>query len=387
MPIHSDSDTTYAFSHDTGRLMHVSKVQRGRACNCICPMCRQPMIANQGKKNQHYFSHERKPDNKYNAELCHEVTMHMLAEQILMEKKSVMLPPYYDFSVAKQIHFVNVEVEERNDRPDIQPDIVGITEDDKRYLIEIKYSHPVDVEKKKKIYAENLTCLEIDISKQNMDTLEIFLLNHSYDREWINNKYAFESIVDIYKSKGINVKVIPCNECRAKYAPENCPSCVKSIIMHRGMHYVICSSVFECHYIQKEKWERIYDALDEPEVLLPPKKPRENTLLPKRKNFGDENCYLCIPDKSFKTIRDYYRNIERDKVFYKKNEVEYVITNHWLSPNGSKFGVVLYAKEREIPYFYVVVSQDLHNNMFVHEWSTDYFIESYAIDDLKTDMG
>ena len=55
-----DNDTTYARSRITERLVHIDEVERGLACNCICPCCEQRMIANKGEKNQHYFSHERK---------------------------------------------------------------------------------------------------------------------------------------------------------------------------------------------------------------------------------------------------------------------------------------------------------------------------------------
>lgn len=389
MLIHSDSDTTYALSSVTGRLVHISEVQRGLACDCICPMCRQPMLANQGEKNQHYFSHERKAGNKYNAEVCREVTMHRVAEQILMDRKNVMLPSYYDIIAAEQIHFVNVELEERNDRTDIQPDIVGITTDGKRYLIEIKYSHSVDGEKKKKIYADDLTCLEIDISKQKMNTLEKFLLHHSDNREWINNKYGFESIVDIYKSKGHDVKVIPCNECRMKDAPENCSSCVKSKIIHRGNHYIICSSVSECQYTRSEKWNRIYDALDEAEERprrenrLYSSKPSQNYIpLPLRRDVGDENNYPCHPGYLFKSLDDYYNNIKCNAIFYRKSGKEYSVTNYWKGTN--KFGVVLTTKGEEKPFSYVVVSLD---NVFIHNWSNAYCSETHAVLYLKKELG
>ena len=211
-----DNDTTYALSSVTQKLVHISEVERGLACNCICPNCKQPMIANKGEKNQHYFSHERKGEGIFDRKQCRFATMHWLAEKFIADNKSVMLPPYFNIEKSKRIKFAEVEIEERNDRPDLQPDIVGITDDGKRYYIEIKYTHALDNKKISKIYSDDLTCVEIDISQQRMDNLENFLLNQSDDREWINNKYGFDSIVSYYKNQGIDVRVISVHECRRK---------------------------------------------------------------------------------------------------------------------------------------------------------------------------
>ena len=108
MHLNLDNDTTYALSNITQRLVHISKVDRGKNCDCICPCCKQPMIANKGEKNQHYFSHERKGDNNSNRAKCRTETMHRLAEQIIEENKSVMLPPYYVFEKSRAINLLGL---------------------------------------------------------------------------------------------------------------------------------------------------------------------------------------------------------------------------------------------------------------------------------------
>ena len=43
-----------------GIMRHISEVKKGKACDCICPSvnCSSPLIANQGSKKAHYFSHK-----------------------------------------------------------------------------------------------------------------------------------------------------------------------------------------------------------------------------------------------------------------------------------------------------------------------------------------
>ena len=388
---HTNADTTYALDPIKNRMVHVSDVSRGLACNCICPMCKNPMIANKGEHNQHYFSHERKAGNQFNAQLCQELTMHMLAEQILRDKKRVMLPNYYNVLQARQIKFEHIEVEERRDRSDIQPDIVGITADGKRYLIEIKFSHAVDDEKKRKIYSDDLTCLEIDISSQKMDDLEDFLLNKTYDRKWINNKYGFDSIVDTYKSMGHDVRVLSIDKCKSKYAPEECSYCVNSEIMHCGNRYIICSSVSECQYKERDAWKHIFD-----EVYKKPTREERDTQTyftsrssyvpaPTRTDIGNGTNYPCHPGNLLTTIDDYYNNISCNKIFYKKGDKEYSILNHWIDKKREKFGVILTSESEGSRFRYVIVSKP---SDFKHEWSTvEYNSENTATFTLKKALG
>ncbi|KWU01421.1 hypothetical protein APQ14_06860 [Vibrio toranzoniae] len=50
------------FGMKDDKLFDVSEVERGRACECICPSCKQLLRANKGdlEKKIHYFSHDPK---------------------------------------------------------------------------------------------------------------------------------------------------------------------------------------------------------------------------------------------------------------------------------------------------------------------------------------
>ena len=395
---HINNDTTYALSNITQRLVHISKVDDGKNCDCICPYCKKPMIANKGEKNRHYFSHERKGEKNSNLAKCRTETIHKLAIQIIEEKKSVMLPPYYVFEKYRAINFVRVEIEERNDRSDIQPDITGVTDSGDRYLIEIKYTHGVDSKKKEKIYAEDLTCVEIDISNQRMDDLESFLLNRPDDRVWINNKYGFESIVDYYKKHGKVIRVIPKQKCKSK---ENFfyPKCERFIteISHRGINYIICNDLTECSYtihtdpiaparkqdvhnndISKNKRELTDETFHVEPPLLRNQQMYNQPFRPK--DAWNESNYKCIPD-NISSLDEYYNNIHMNNVFYEEEGTSYKVLNYFRSEN--LIGVVLVRIQDKEKYQagYVLISK---TTSFIHHWSKSYYDEHAATLSLKS---
>ncbi len=44
--------------NNAGEIVFVDDVERGLACECVCPLCRKPFRACQGEKNEHYFAHQ-----------------------------------------------------------------------------------------------------------------------------------------------------------------------------------------------------------------------------------------------------------------------------------------------------------------------------------------
>ena len=164
---------------------------RGLACNCRCPKCKEPLEARIGEGiRAPYFAHSKHSN-------CHGAMMTILHRRSidLIEKyKMVMVPECYAFPPRK-LEFIKVEVEKREDRNDMQPDVVGITDDGKRWAIEIRNTHEVGIEKRNKIIESGLACLEIDVRKQSVETLENFMFNQTDCRKWINNPYDDESLV------------------------------------------------------------------------------------------------------------------------------------------------------------------------------------------------
>lgn len=173
---------TYALNA-LGKMVCIDSVERGLACHCHCPKCNEPLEAKLGYGGrQPHFAHKKDSD-------CHGFYMtalHKMAEQIIEEEKAVMVPECKGIP-RQRLSFTQVEIEQRVERKDLQPDIVGVTEDGLRWIIEIRNTHEVDEAKKAKIIESNITCLEIDVREQTLENLKSFLLNSTEKKEWINN--------------------------------------------------------------------------------------------------------------------------------------------------------------------------------------------------------
>ena len=111
---------TYALNI-ANKLVHIDNVPNGLDCNCYCPYCHAQLVAkNNGKKKISHFAH-------YHAEDCgkaYETALHLLAKEILCERKVLMLPAYKNVRESQLIVFDEIEIEKRNDSTNIQPDTI-----------------------------------------------------------------------------------------------------------------------------------------------------------------------------------------------------------------------------------------------------------------------
>lgn len=192
---------TYALD-SSDKMVHIGSVERGLSCNCRCPKCNEFLVAKLGHEGgrQAHFAHRKGSD-------CHGSYMsalHKLAEQIIEEEMAVMVPAYKEIDKQK-LEFEKVEVEQRVERKDLQPDIVGVTSDGLRWFIEIRNTHEVDEAKRTKLIESNITCLEIDAREQTLENLKSFLLESTESREWINNP-NYES--QIAEAKRLKVSLV-----------------------------------------------------------------------------------------------------------------------------------------------------------------------------------
>ena len=126
--------------------------------------------------------------------------LHKLAEQILKEEKAVMVPAYKSIDGCI-LAFERVEIEQRVERKDLQPDIVGITADGLRWFVEIRNTHEVDERKRNKLRESDITCLEIDVREQTLENLKSFLLDSANSREWLNNPIYEKRVTEINRNR------------------------------------------------------------------------------------------------------------------------------------------------------------------------------------------
>lgn len=213
---------TYALRE--GRLVHVSEVESGLACGCVCPSCSGKLEAKKGAKQAHHFAH-------YNAEECktgYETSLHLLVKDILSQFKTFLLPPLYLFnedldwriSDSQSITFNDIGIEEN--QGDFIPDIIGYI-GQKRLLIEVRVTHAVDERKQTKIKSSDASCVEINLSNIDKeitrDDLLHFLVTDCSRTKWVYNalktKYQSalthysERIDFIYRGYALHAKTCP----------------------------------------------------------------------------------------------------------------------------------------------------------------------------------
>lgn len=192
---------TYALKD--GVMVSIDAVERGLECGCACPKCKQPLEAKKGEIRQRHFAHLGEKDGYKPCHGYYMTALHKLAEQIIQDKKQLMFPAYEVLSPRSK-HFNQVECETRNDRSDLQPDLVGIDQEGIRWMIEIRNSHEVDERKAAKIKEIGANCLEIDVREQTLDDLESFLLKSCENRKWINAPQC-ESMIKDRRTKALQL--------------------------------------------------------------------------------------------------------------------------------------------------------------------------------------
>ena len=237
-------DDEFVFSwaeNANGEMVHVDCVPKGLECNCICPHCKERLIARKGEVRKHGFAHHSE-HRQSNLNICYEVIRYKLAEHILQKQKRIRVPSYHGIFEAADINFEDVKIDSRYEREDKQPDVIATTQEGKTYLIEFTFNHKV--QHKKDLDYNNLTCLEVDLSGQSLDTLEQFLMTSDENKRWVNNKNYFNQIEDDYRETITMVEESSCMSCGIKdiccavkesHFPQN-----PIRISHNGQIYRMC---------------------------------------------------------------------------------------------------------------------------------------------------
>ena len=122
----------------SNRLVFVSDVPRGLACQCRCVVCDEPLIARQGTVREHHFAHAsgREP-----CDVSHESLLHQYAKQVIVEEGGLVVPMTAAVAGALSVEFS-----------------AGLT-----IAIEVAYSSFCDMLKIAHFEALDLPALEIDL--------------------------------------------------------------------------------------------------------------------------------------------------------------------------------------------------------------------------------
>ena len=168
-----------------GRIVSVYDVDKGLACGCTCPKCGQPLKARKGDVRVYHFAHHGDQQCAGAAE----VTLYMLAIQILKDEGRVMAPAYKNVVGSGLIRFVPADAEFDRWGISIKPDVVGVCEDGARICIGLRISSIADQKKFSKLAGLDVRCLEIDIRECPLDESQLrsFLLESAESRLWVHH--------------------------------------------------------------------------------------------------------------------------------------------------------------------------------------------------------
>ena len=185
-----------------GRMAHIDDVANGARCGCVCPQCKQALIAkNGGQERAHHFAHEGGAD----CEGGTETSLHLTAKQIVADQKRLVLPFALGAIGGEETKFIeldNVQLEYALQHPSTQQRIIADCYGENAsgpLIIEIAVHHRVEPEKATMIENLQLPAIEIDLSDLlremiGWEALRNAVLFETFRRRWIGTSPSIETV-------------------------------------------------------------------------------------------------------------------------------------------------------------------------------------------------
>lgn len=168
----------FSYGERNGRLVHVSDLtsleHRGLSCGCTCRECGGLLQAHLGSKKAWHFQHhvENANCNPKPMTLLHAFVRDELAAWRLHVIPRIDREQTFEFNGrfittpvplrSYRFEVLSAQAEQRGDG--VQPDVVCILQDGSTLVLEVRYTHAVDDEKRKRLEASYTIALEFDVS-------------------------------------------------------------------------------------------------------------------------------------------------------------------------------------------------------------------------------
>ena len=190
---------TYGLKEGTANeLLFIDDAPNGKECGCVCPNCKHKLVAKNGGKGgprskTHHFAHTNGSEECGKGKMT---ALHILAQKILEERKTILLPEYNTQFVHEKAQlktFDSVTLEEFCKVEDVilRPDCVCTKEESSESLwVEIYCRHKVDYDKRDEIKTRQKYCVEIDfrdlfLTDYKESDIIARLETDSLHKEWI----------------------------------------------------------------------------------------------------------------------------------------------------------------------------------------------------------
>lgn len=200
------SDSLNPFGLLDGQLVTINDVSSGLACGCLCPSCKQPLVARKGRQNVHHFAHSVKTDCKGSLESA----LHVKAKDVFLKHKHIILPAVpgqISNKVVSRRLMLDGHTRVTYERPcfkfeyndvfvessigQIRPDVV-LFDESGPFIVEIYATHKTGFDKIQKIKSMGLFAVEIDLRYLlRLDLLDEKLIENAvihahHTKRWIS---------------------------------------------------------------------------------------------------------------------------------------------------------------------------------------------------------
>ncbi len=213
----SNKHLELVYAYRKNKLVHISEVETGLKCNCICKTCGKRLIAknSEGNIKIKHFAHYDETNCTGNPETL----LHCKAKEIIAKTKNVLFPGV-SIKYADPIDNIVLEQEKLHrvtsskievDLDDIRPDIL-LKIDEELFIVEIYVTHRVNNKKLKKIIDKGISAIEIDLSKCSRHFSEQELTKELYKLE--NIKWLFHKKLPLLKKRYFELH----NELKKSYS-------------------------------------------------------------------------------------------------------------------------------------------------------------------------
>jgi hypothetical protein len=146
-------------------VVSIDNVENGLACECVCIICRGPLMAKQGQEKAHHFSHHHQQHNKSSScSWSYETELHLIAKEVIRDSLFLAVPLGNNNGQIMALNFDLVEPELPHDNSNRRPDLTAQYGGETVY-IEIAVTNPCKEEKRADFRRHNLNVIEVNLAR------------------------------------------------------------------------------------------------------------------------------------------------------------------------------------------------------------------------------